>query len=78
MASRDLLGLVSIENFDRVSCQLGKQLALPFNTSESISIDIFDLFILMFWGLLLSLVLAGLDILLSLLMITLAIAGFLI
>ena len=78
MASRDLLGLVSIENFDRISCQLGKQPALPFNTGESISIDIFDLFILMFWGLLLSLVLAGLDILLSLLMITLAIAGFLI
>ena len=36
------------------------------------------LFILMFWGLLLSLVLVDLDILLSLLMITLAIAGFLI
>ena len=69
---------MSIENFDRVSCQLGKQPTLPFNTGESISIDIFDLFILMFWGLLLSLVLAGLDILLSLLMITLAIAGFLI
>ena len=36
------------------------------------------LFIWMFWGLLLSLVLVDLDILLSLLMITLAIAGFLI
>ena len=78
MASRDLLGLVSIENFDCVSCQLGKQPALPFNTSESISTNIFDLFILMFRGLFLSLVLAGLDILLSLLMITLAIVGFLI
>ena len=43
LASRGLLGSVSIENFDCVSCQLGKQPALPFNTSESISIDIFDL-----------------------------------
>ena len=43
LASRDLLGLVSTENFDCVSCQLGKQPALPFNTSESISTDIFDL-----------------------------------
>ena len=43
LASRGLLGSVSIENFDYVSCQLGKQPALPFNTSESISIDIFDL-----------------------------------
>ena len=43
LASRGLLGLVSKENFDCVSCQLGKQPALPFNTSESIFIDIFDL-----------------------------------
>ena len=43
LASRCLLGLVSIENFDCVSCQLGKQPAFPFNTSESIFIDIFDL-----------------------------------
>ena len=43
LASRGLLGSVSTENFDYVSCQLGKQLALPFNTSESISINIFDL-----------------------------------
>ena len=43
LASRGLLGLVSTENFDCVSCHLGKQPALPFNTSESISIDIFDL-----------------------------------
>ena len=34
LTSRGLLGLVSTENFDCVSCQLGKQLALPFNTSE--------------------------------------------
>ena len=43
LVSRGLLGLVSTENFDCVSCQLGKQLALPFNTSKSMSTDIFDL-----------------------------------
>ena len=43
LASRGLLGSVSIKIFDCVSCQLGKQLVLPFNTSESISTDIFDL-----------------------------------
>ena len=78
MVSKGFLGLVSIENFDCVSYQLGKQLVLPFNTSESISTDIFDLIHSDVWGLSLSLILVGLDILLSLLMITLAIAGFLI
>ena len=34
---------MSTKNFDCVSCQLGKQPALRFNTSESISSDIFDL-----------------------------------
>ena len=43
LASIGLLGSVSTENFDCVSCQLGKQPTLPFNTSESISTDIFDL-----------------------------------
>ena len=43
LASRGLLGSVSIENFDCVSCQLRKQPALPFNNSESMSTDIFDL-----------------------------------
>ena len=43
LASRGLLGSMSIENFDCVSCQLGKQLVLPFNTSESMSTNIFDL-----------------------------------
>ena len=43
LTSRGLLGSVSTENFNCVSCQLGKQPALPFNTSGSISTDIFDL-----------------------------------
>ena len=42
LASRGLLGLVSTENFDYISCQLGKQPVFPFNTSESISTDIFN------------------------------------
>ena len=76
LASRGLLGSVSTENFDCVSCQLGKQPALPFNSSESISIDIFDLIHSDVGGLPLSLVLVDLDILLSLLMIIPAIARF--
>ena len=43
LVSRGLLGSMSTENFDCVSCQLGKQPVLPFNTSESISTNIFDL-----------------------------------
>ena len=43
LASRGLLGSVSTKNFDCVSCQLSKQPTLPFNTSESMFIDIFDL-----------------------------------
>ena len=43
LASRGLLGSVSTENFDCVSCQLGKQPVLPFNSSELISTNIFDL-----------------------------------
>lgn len=38
------------ENFDYVSCQLGKQPALPFNTSESTSTDIFDFIHSDVWG----------------------------
>ena len=43
LASRGSLGLVSTKNFDCVSCQLGKQSVLPFNSSKSISTNIFDL-----------------------------------
>ena len=50
LVSRGLLGSMSTENFDSVSCQLGKQPALPFNTSESISTDIFDLINSDVWG----------------------------
>ena len=67
---------MSKENFDCVSCQLGKQPTLPFNTSESMSTDVFDLIHFDVWGLPLSLILVDLDILLSLLMIILAIVGF--
>ena len=76
LASRGLLGSVSTENFNCVSCQLGKQPALPFNSSNQYPPISLTLFILMFGGFPLSLVLVDLDILLSLLMIIPAIAGF--
>ena len=41
---------MSTENFDCVLCQLGKQLALPFNNSESISTNIFYLIHSNVWG----------------------------
>ena len=41
---------MSTENFHCVSCQLGKQPTFPFNTSESISTDIFDLIHSDVWG----------------------------
>ena len=50
LASRGLLDSVSTENFDCVLCQLGKQPALPFNSNESISTDIFDLIHSDVWG----------------------------
>jgi len=43
LASRSLLGSVSISSFDCISCQLGKQLTLHFNNSESIASVSFDL-----------------------------------
>ena len=50
LASRGLLGSVSTENFDCVLCQLGKQPALPFNTNETISTNIFDFIHSDVWG----------------------------
>ena len=43
LASRGLLDSVPKDNFDCISCQLGKQPALSFNNSESISNSIFKL-----------------------------------
>ena len=43
LASKGLLGSVSKKIFDCTSCQLGKQLVLSFNNSESISNSIFEL-----------------------------------
>ena len=41
---------MSKNNFDCTSCQLGKQPALPFNNSESISNSIFELIHFDVWG----------------------------
>ena len=41
---------MSTENFDCVSCQLGKQPILPFSTNELISTNIFDLIHSDVWG----------------------------
>ena len=38
-----MLGSISKDNFDCISCQLGKQPSFPFNNSESISNIIFEL-----------------------------------
>ena len=45
-----LLGSVSIENFDCMPCQLGKQTALPFNNSVSHALSSFDLIHSDVWG----------------------------
>ena len=50
LASKGLLGFMSKNNFDCTSCQLGKQPALPFNNSESISNSIFELIHFDVWG----------------------------
>ena len=43
LASKSLLGSISKDNFDCISCQLGKQPSFHFNNSESISNSIFEL-----------------------------------
>jgi hypothetical protein len=50
LVSRGLLGPVSKDNFDCVSCQLGKQPALPFHNSESMSTENFNLIHYDVWG----------------------------
>ena len=50
LASKGLLSFVSKDNFDCISCQLGKQSAFPFNNSESISNSIFELIHSDVWG----------------------------
>ena len=50
LAFKSMLGSVSKDNFDCTSCQLGKQPALPFNNSESISNSIFELIHFDVWG----------------------------
>jgi hypothetical protein len=47
---KGLLGSVSNKSFDCISCQLGKQPALPFNNSESIASASFDLIHSDVWG----------------------------
>jgi hypothetical protein len=50
LASNGLLGLVSNNSFDCISYQLGKQLALPFNNSDSHATASFDLIHFDVWG----------------------------
>jgi hypothetical protein len=50
LASKGLLGSVSSNSFDCISCQLGKQPALPFNNSESHATASFDLIHFDVWG----------------------------
>uniref|UniRef100_A0A2N9HNV7 Integrase catalytic domain-containing protein n=1 Tax=Fagus sylvatica TaxID=28930 RepID=A0A2N9HNV7_FAGSY len=50
LVSRGLLGSVSSSPFDCMPCQLGKQPALPFNNSESITSATFDLIHSDVWG----------------------------
>ena len=69
---------MSTKIFDCVSCQLGKQPVLPFDTSESISTDIFDLIHFDVWGSSSVSSIVGSRYFFPLLMITLAIVGFLI
>jgi transposase InsO family protein len=50
LASKGLLGSVSSNSFDCISCQLGKQPALPFNNSDSHATASFDLIHSDVWG----------------------------
>ena len=50
LASSGHLGRVDFDSFDCVSCQMGKQKALPFNNSASLSSAAFDLVHFDVWG----------------------------
>ena len=50
LVSRGLLGLVSNKSFDYMSCQFGKQIALPFNNNVSHALSSFDLIHYDVWG----------------------------
>ena len=50
LASTGVLGKVSHNTFECLSCQLGKQHVLPFNSSESSSSTPFDLVHFDIWG----------------------------
>jgi hypothetical protein len=50
LVSKGLLGSVSSNSFDCISCQLGKQPALPFNNSDSHATASFDLIHSDVWG----------------------------
>ena len=50
LISRGVLGSVSNEQFDCVSCQLGKHHTLPFNNSDCTSSAPFDLIHSNIWG----------------------------
>ena len=76
LTSRGLLGSTFKENFDCVSCQLGKQSVLPFNNSESMSNNIFDLIHFDVWGTLPVSSIGGLNISLSMLITILTIVGY--
>ena len=50
LVSRGLLGSVSNKSFDCMTCQFGKQTALPFNNSVSHALSSFDLIHSDVWG----------------------------
>ena len=50
LVSRGSLGSVSNKSFDCMTCQFGKQTALPFNNSVSHALSSFDLIHYDVWG----------------------------
>ena len=75
LISSGFLGQVKHDSVDCVSCQLAKQRALSFNNSNYFSYTSFDLIHSDIWGPSPSTTVGGYDIMLYLLMISLAIHG---